>query len=766
MRRMKKARSSKKSPSHPWRRLIWQLVIVALIILAGWVVYLDAVVTSKFEGRRWEVPSRVFARPLEIYDGAPISVDSLRYELDRLGYEPVRLPSEPGSYSRSGGRFTIYTRAFRFPDGEQPARQISLTINGDRVQAFQVRKGPTTRVMRLEPVQVGGIYPSHGEDRVLVSLDEAPALFREALLSTEDEDFFDHWGIAPLSILRALWANIQAGHVVQGGSTLTQQLVKNFYLTRDQTLVRKANEAIMALLLEAHYEKNDILETYLNEVYLGQAGSRAIHGFGLGSQFYFGESFRRLDLHEVALLVAVIKGPSYFDPRRHPERARERRNLVIRLMEQAGHISRERADQAQARSLDVVDRPSFTGAEYPAYLDLVQRHLSRDYRQEDLQSEGLRIFTTLNPAIQRSAENAVAERLARLNDRSEKTLESAVVVTSRDSGEVVALVGGRESQYDGFNRAVDARRPIGSLMKPFVFLSALSRPEDYTLVTPLKDRPFALVFDNGREWKPENYSGEAHGEVPLHRALSHSYNLASVRLGLGVGVPAVRNTLDKLGLARDIPTYPSMLLGAASLSPVEVASLYQGIATGGFNTPLRTIREVTTAGGESLSRYGLEVKQVVDPAAVHLVQYAMQEVMQEGTGKSAYRYLPRELGLAGKTGTTNDGRDSWFAGFSGDLLAVSWVGRDDNGPTPLTGATGALPVWADLMSRIPQNSFSPVVPAEVNYHWVDSDKAALTEEGCGEGRYMPFIAGSEPTDRVACSGSLGGQIRNWLRSVF
>ncbi|WP_227546026.1 penicillin-binding protein 1B [Marinobacter fonticola] len=748
-------------------RLIWRVGLVGVVILAGWTVYLDAIVTSKFEGRRWEVPSRVYARPLELYDGAAVTTSGLSQELSLLGYAPVRSANEPGTYSRAGRRFEVHTRGFRFSDGQEPQRRLRFEIVQDRVGDFRVVSGGSTPVVRLDPVQIGGIYPAHKEDRVLIQLEDMPDYFSTALLATEDRDFFDHWGVAPLSIARAMWANIQAGRVVQGGSTLTQQLVKNLYLTREQTLVRKGNEALMALLLELHYEKSAILETYLNEVYLGQAGQRAVHGFGLASQFYFGEHFRDLDLHEVALLVAIIKGPSYYDPRRHPQRALDRRNLVLDLIAETGKVPASDIQKARQRDLDVVGKPSYTDSRYPAYLDLVRRHLAREYKDEDLQSEGLRIFTTLNPEIQRATESAVEQTLNQLEGgRTDKKLESAAVVTARDSGEVLALVGGRDPQFAGFNRAVDARRPVGSLIKPFIYLTALSQPDRYTLITPIKDQPFSLVFDDGRRWEPENYDKQSHGVVPLHQALSRSYNLATVRVGLDVGIDAVIETLQTLGVGQPIQSYPSMLLGAVNLSPVDVASLYQSLATSGFNTPLRTIREVTTSGGETLTRYGLNVDQVVDPAAVHLVQYAMQEVMQEGTGRSAYRFLSSDLGLAGKTGTTNDGRDSWFAGFSGDLVTVTWVGRDDNGPTALTGATGALPVWSNVMSQIPQYGFSPIVPAEVQYHWVNSEKQALTDESCSNARFVPFIAGSEPTDTINCSGDFTRRLRSWFEGLF
>ncbi len=771
---MSKSRNPRKKNSKPqpgrkrtgaWR-FLFRVGAVGLVLLAGWMVYLDAVVTSRFEGRRFEVPSRVYARPLELYDGASVSASGLARELELAGYragDGVRV----GSYQRSGGRFVISARGFRFPDGEEPRRRLSLVVSGDRVQSFSVLAGPDSPIVRLEPAQIGGIYPSHREDRVLVRLEEVPELLPKGLMVIEDRQFYEHFGVAPQSIVRAMLANIKAGHIVQGGSTLTQQLVKNFFLTREQTLVRKGNEALMSVLLEWHYEKDDILETYLNEVYLGQAGTRSINGFGLASQFFFGEPLKDLDVHQLALLIGMVKGPSYYNPRRQPERAKARRDLVLSEMAEAGLITVDESARAIARPLGVSSRPSYTDNRYPAYIDLVRRHLARDYRQEDLQNDGLRIFTTLDPAVQNASEVAIRDTLPRLaRGETEDALEAALVVTAKDTGEVLALVGGKDPEFAGFNRAVDARRPIGSLIKPFTYLAALEQADRYTLITPVADRSFTLEFDDGRLWQPGNFDGEERGEVPLHLALSRSYNLPAVRIGLDVGIPRVQQVLRAFGVTTPISDYPSMLLGALSLTPADVAQLYQGLATSGFNTPLRTIREVTDADNEPLSRYNLKVDRVADPAAVHLVQYAMQETMQEGTGRSAYNVLPQRLSLAGKTGTTDQGRDSWFAGFSGDLLAVAWVGRDDNGPTALTGASGALPVWSAMMSQLPQHGFSPVMPDGVQYHWVNAGEQALTEEGCPNARLVPFVAGSEPLQRIDCEGQFGRQIRSWFEGLF
>ncbi len=764
-----KSKSKTKKTSRPFRikrALVVKIAIVMLVVVSSWVIYLDAVVRAKFEGKRWEIPARVYARPLEIYDGLALNADNLQLELATLGYKQTLKAETPGTYAHHDNRFVIYTRGFSFPDAKERARRVAFSISGDVVQRFYVAKGERGEILRLEPLQIGGIYPAQKEDRLLVSLNELPEGFTELLLLTEDRNFHEHMGVAPLSIVRAMIANMQAGRVVQGGSTLTQQLVKNFYLSRDKTMIRKATEAVMALLLEFHYEKEDILEAYINEVYLGQAGARAIHGYGMASQFYFGLPLSDLKLDQSALLVALVKGPAYYDPRRHPNRALERRNLVLSLLEADGAISSNEADFARGRPLDVIEKPSYSTNRYPAFIDLVKRQLARDYQQEDLQSEGLKIYTTLDPQIQERAEKALKSTLISFGKNKGKSpLQGAIVVTGSESGEVAALVGGAEPKFAGFNRALDAVRPIGSIVKPAVYLTALAQPDKYTLVSELKDEPFTLEFQNGERWEPRNFDKKSHGYVPLYRALSKSYNLSTARLGLDVGIDEVSATLRQLGVARDLSIYPSLFLGATSLAPIDVAQMYQTIAASGFNTPVRSIRSVTMSDGTELSRYAYEVEQVVDSKSMHLLQYGLIGVAKEGTARSVYRYVNPKLTVAGKTGTTNDSRDSWFTGFSGDYLGVVWLGYDDNRSAGLTGSSGALKVWGDLMKRIPQRSFDPITPSGIEYLWVDEESARKTVAGCKGARLVPFIAGSEPTESQPCQSGLS-QVKHWFNSLF
>ncbi len=731
-----------------WRAaLLWSLA-AAVIALSGYVLWLDRKVAAQFEGRRWQVPARIYARPLEIYRGAALTAEELIAELDAAGYRPGSV-RRAGGYLRQGNNFFVNLRGFRFWDGDEPPRQLSISLAGGQVR--RLADGTRTiPLVRLQPALVGRIYPGHGEDRILLRLNDVPPLFVKALLTVEDRGFYRHSGVSIRSMLRALMANIRARQTVQGGSTITQQLAKNFFLTPERTITRKLNEALIALLLEFHYEKNEILEAYINEVYVGQQGPRAVHGFGLAAHFFFGRRLEELELAEMALLVALVRGPSYYNPRAHPKRAKQRRDLALDMMAEQGVVPKEKAEEEKARPLEVLDKAPEGQSRYPAFLDLVRRQLRRDYRDQDLRGAGLQIFTTLDPLLQRRAESALSARVRLLELDSARlgpgTLQGALVLTRTSTAEVLAVVGGRRPREAGFNRALDAVRPIGSLVKPAVYLAALEQPGRYSLVTPIDDAPVRLKDERGNVWAPRNYDDELHGSVPLYAGLANSYNLATVNLGLEVGIARVAETLERLGVSRPLPHYPSMLLGAIELSPLEVTQIYQTIAAQGFRIPLRAIREVTDANGDPLTRYPLSVTQSVAPGPIYLLGHALTEVMRSGTGHRAYRRLSKDLITAGKTGTTDELRDSWFAGFTEELLAVVWLGRDDNQPTGLSGSTGALEVWTHLISGIRSQSFTPPVPENVVFSWVDPVKIGVSGFGfsCRDARQLPFIRGFQP----------------------
>ncbi|MCG5525481.1 penicillin-binding protein 1B [Ectothiorhodospira haloalkaliphila] len=740
----------------------------ALVGLGGYTLHLDQQIRSQFEGKRWSLPARVFARPLEIYVGLDLDRETLEQELQLLHYHPGQ--EGGGRYARRGDSLVLNTRGFPFADGYEPARSVRVSFSDGRVSGLEdLEQGNSLPLLRLEPALIANIYPSHGEDRLLVQLDDVPEELIRTLLTVEDRKFYEHRGVDPAGIARAALANLRAGRTVQGGSTLTQQLVKNYFLTHDRSWGRKFNEAIMALLLEWRYDKDEILEAYLNEVFLGQDGMRAIHGVGMASQFYFQRQLSELGTAEMALLVGIIRGPSFYDPRRRPERAMERRNLVLTLLESEGHLESDQASAARERPLNVSANPPSGVTPFPAFVQLLRDQLRRDYRDADLQEEGLLIFTTLDPIKQLATEQALVRRLARLEqDRGlpEGSLQGAVVVTRPDNGEVLAVVGDRQVRQAGFNRALQARRPVGSVIKPMVYLAALSHPQRYSLATLLEDEPFTVELDNGDTWTPRNASREFYGQVTAQESLVRSYNVATTRLGMDLGVGRVVEQIRRLGIRQDLPAYPSLLLGAVDMSPLEVTGLYQGLASGGYHVPLRAIREVMDREGQLLQRYSLSLRQAADEKAVYLVTAALHEVTRSGTGRRLQSSLPEGLAVAGKTGTTGEMRDAWFAGYSGDALAVVWVGRDDNQPMGLTGSSGALPVWSDVMQAVSRRGLMPSVPEGVAWRLIDAETGLLAEEGCETAQWMPFIDGSAPMQRSECGVQTPPQEASQPRWLF
>ena len=745
--------------------LLWLLLALAVFTL-----YLDFSVRHQFEGKRWALPARVYARPLELYPGAKLTTEQLQTELNLLNYRVAGAPLEPGSFRRSGNDVDVMTRAFTFSEGAQNAQALHLEFADGHLDTLRdLGNAGSVTLARLDPLRIGSLYPAHNEDRVLVKLDEVPPMLINALVAVEDHKFYSHHGIDPRGMARAIKSTLSGGPV-QGGSTLTQQLVKNFFLTPERTLRRKFTEIIMALLLEMHYSKDEILEAYINEIYLGQDGDRAIHGFGLASQFYFGRPLAHLDTAQAALLVGMVKGPSLYDPRRHAARALERRNLVLSELVRQQTITQEQYVAAKAAPLGVASKAPGGTTPYPAFLDLIHRQLRRDYREEDLRSEGLNIFTTLDPQVQAAAEDALARRLPPLEKSRglpANTLEGAVIVTNSQSGEVQAMVGGRDPRFDGFNRALDARRPIGSLIKPAIYLTALEQPATYTLVTPLDDNRLVWKERGTRDWIPNNYDRQFHGEVPLHQALANSYNVATARLGLSLGIPKIMDTVHRLGVTRELNEYAASLLGANELAPIDVAQMYQTIASGGFQTPLRAIREILTAQGQPLQRYPLSVEQTVQPGPIYLLTTAMQEVVRAGTAQGLKQYLPPELNLAGKTGTTDDLKDSWFAGFSADRVAVVWVGTDDNRTTRLTGASGAMTLWGDMMAKLDPEPLNQPPPENIEMVWIDSESGRRADSACHGAGEWPFIRGSAPTETAPCvSRSPVKAVKGWFKRLF
>ncbi len=783
----------KRKPSFIKRKFILYPFLLMLIASAIFVVILDFQIRTQFEGKRWAVPARVYARPLELYVGKTIARDALLYELSRLNYYFKEDPDEQGSYAISGDTIEIHTRRFKFWDSEESPRRVKVTLKPSVIDVIVDAKSgaEVTKAIRLDPVLIAKIYPSHNEDRILIKLPgksstiaekKKYALVIKVLKAVEDRNFENHWGVSPTGILRAAWTNFRAGRTVQGGSTLTQQLVKNYFLTNKRSLWRKAKEAVMSVLLEVHYKKKDIMEAYLNEVYLGQDGRRAIHGFGLASRFYFNRDLHKLELHQIALLVGLVKGPSYYRPTRYPDRAVRRRSIVLGVLHKLKVISQEEMLTAKQQPLGVEKQKQITKQKYPAFVDLLRRQLGRDYSKEELIKGGLQIHTTLDPIVQNYAEQAMTtwtqklsalKKLGKLHKKQcaakttenkklkclkKRYLQGSIVVTSAVNGEVTAIVGDSNVKFPGFNRALDAKRHIGSLIKPVVYLAALTlMPQRYSLATLLDDSIFEYKDpDNGKLWIPKNYDKDYHGNVPFYKSLANSYNLSTIRLGLDVGLPKVVETLNKLGFKRKIRALPSMLLGAVNMTPLEVTQIYQTLVSQGYNIPLKTVRAIMNSKGQTIKNYPLQIDRVFKPEAVYLLNVAMQQVISKGTGRLMSQHLPGYFNIAGKTGTTDDKVDSWFAGFSGSHLAVVWLGNDDNKSIHLTGSTGALHIWGEMMSKInmlPLNH-KPQEDWKMQFHWIDPKTGLRTVKGCEGAVQLPFVAGTAPADESSCKSKL------------
>jgi penicillin-binding protein 1B len=737
--------------------VIWRILRIPFLIAVGFAIgflapysfYLDSEVRSRFDDLSWQIPSRVYARPLQLAPGLPMKADALLLELDAARYTEDAQAKTPGTWHRDGARFTIARRGFIYLDGRERDKRFSVTLADGRVgQLIDADSGAALANVRLEPARIATLYGALQEDRRYVTLGEIPPLLLSGLQAVEDRDFKRHHGIDTVAILRAAWANLVAGHVVQGGSTLTQQLVKNLFLDRGQTFSRKLNEALLSLIIEARYDKKRILEAYANEVFLGQQGAQAVHGFAAASEFYFGRDLRGLGPADIALLVGMVQGPSLYDPRRNPERALTRRNIVLGAFRDTGLIDEATCASASKQPIGTAANAVLPRDRYPAFLDLVRRQLKQDYPDTELNSAGLAIHTTLAPSVQSFGEDAIDKALTALGKRGD-AVEAALVVTGAHDGEVQAMIGSRDVDEPGFNRALDALRPIGSLVKPFVNLVALAQPQRYSLATLLDDSAIDMAQPNGARWRPENDDHQTHGQVLLIEALVQSWNLATIHLGERIGIERVHGFLESFGLGREINPNPSMLLGAVDLSPFDVARLYQYLAADGHALPLRALRGVLDAQGRPLSRYTVKPGAGDYATATHLVTYAMQQVAISGTAHAINDSGLGWLHAAGKTGTSDTQRDSWFAGFTGDALAVAWVGRDDNKPTGLFGATGGLRVWIELMKHLP--TVPLVVPQDgIERAWIAPASGKRTDSACSGARELPFATGYPPSEEEHC----------------
>ena len=752
----------------PIAHVIWRLIRIPFWICMGllfgfllpYTMVLNKRVQDRFNDLVFAVPTRVYARPLELASGTPMTPAALELELTFAGYSSDGHATVPGSWAKNGSSYLISSRGYAGPDGGELPKRIRVSLGKGLVASVQdVASGKAIDTAHLDPARIATVYGPQQEERRMVRLADVPPLLIGGLQAVEDRDFKHHIGIDFTAILRASFANLRAGHTVQGGSTLTQQLVRNLFLSRDQNMGRKLNEALMSMLLEAHYPKDRILEAYVNEVFLGQQGDQAVHGFAAAAEFYFGRRMEDLRPQEIALLVGMVKGPSYYDPRRYPDHALTRRNLVLDEFVSTGLLNAAQAGVAKATPLGIVNNGQLPHNRFPAFMELVRAQITADFDEEALSNGNLSIFTTLDPAAQLYTEQAISSSMAGLGKRGDAA-QAAGVVIDAPTGSVLAIVGSKEPGDQGFNRALDARRPIGSTIKPFVYLVALTQPERWNLATALDDSPIAERQSDGTMWTPQNDDNQSHGMVPMVDALAHSWNLASIRLGENVGLKRIKAFLESFGLS-DVNPGPSMLIGAIDLAPLQVAQLYEYIANDGHALPLLAVSGVVDGNGKTIKRYQVQGGPGEYQPAVRLVTWAMQQVALYGTAHSIGDSNLASLHVAGKTGTSNELRDSWFAGFTGQHLAVFWMGRDDNKPSGLFGATGSLRAWQELFRKLPTRALSAAPGSGLEMATIDPSNGKRTDAQCEGARTVPVVAGSLAQDSEGCfwqrvQGMFGG----------
>ncbi|GLS92635.1 penicillin-binding protein 1B [Psychromonas marina] len=682
-------------------RFIWSLfwksslAVIALMVIAG--IYFDKKIERRLDGSAWTLPAQVYARPLVLDTQQSITQSALIKELRLLNYRPVEVVNSPGQFSVKGERVTIFRRAFDFPDTLVSKEKVNVTFVNDQIVTIRDSSANDLQHFRLDPLLLSRLHSSQIEDRVFVPFEKIPDLFIDTLLLMEDRNYYHHQGVSPFAIVRAFIVNFKAGYTVQGGSTLTQQLAKNLFLTQERSLWRKFQEAYIAVLMDHKYSKDRLLEAYLNEVYLAQNGKSGVYGIGLASDFYFARPINELRIEQVALLVAIIKGPSYYNPRRNPERALARRDLVLRMMVENGLINSNDYKYAVSDSLMLSNKYALNHRANPAFISFLHRELREQVPAAVRQTSGMHIFTSIDPVAQQDAEFAVQKGLELVDKDKQKGLQGAMVISDRKDAELLAIVSGRDVKFSGFNRALDANRPIGSLVKPAVYLTALEA--GYHLDDRLNDKQIVLKNSTGQRWQPKNYDRKFRGEVSFEEALYRSLNVPTVNLGMQVGLRNVINSLHKMGIKEKIKAYPSLVLGSVSLSPFQVAQMYQPIATQGRYQSLQMIRSISSKQGELLYKRHQNGEQRFSKEAVKQLTDTLHKVTTEGTARSLRWRNPGQSFAGGKTGTTNNLKDSWFVGFDDREVVTTWVGRDDNQSAKLSGSSGALVLFSNYMKQ-------------------------------------------------------------------
>jgi len=770
--------NKKRSINIALKRLIkWYLPTIVLIcgIMLVYCWYLSIQIDKRFSGRRWSIPSKVYSDTTILYPGQKTNRTLLNEKLRRLGYrEVVHKPVNKGELTRSASFIQLYLYDFTVPSRYKEGIPVQIIFDENRIESItNLNTGRLLPILELEPEEVMLFFGPHRERRQLVSIDQVSQHVIHAVLAAEDRRFYTHKGLDPKGILRAIYTNLRHASIRQGGSTITQQLAKNYFLTHKRTFIRKLKELFMSLTIEVMYEKNEILEIYLNEIYLGQKASEAINGIGEASFFYFGKPVSNLSLAEAATLAGLIRGPNHYSPYIDKDRCQKRRNMVLNAMYEQGWISDEELKKALTLPVEAVGYASY-GKKAPYFMDYLSEQLTVLYSPQDLSSLGLSIYTTLDTQVQMAAEKALKRGLDSLEKANpelnrtdpQKQLQGAVIVMQPKTGYVLAMVGGRNYSASQFNRITQARRQPGSAFKPLVYLSGLDK---FTPASILSNESRVYEID-GKEWIPQNYTPMTEKSVRMRNALAKSINLATVDLAMQVGIDQIISTAVKFGFSTPLKPYPSIALGSFEVIPLELARAYCPFAADGVLSYPLAMKEVLDENGVVMERRHMSIKQVTTPEKAFIMSSLLQSVVENGTANSL-----KEMGIAfpvaAKTGTTNDFRDAWFVGYTPDILALIWVGFDDGASIHASGSKAALPIWADLMNALPQyvsGGWFRMPPGVVKRVVCSESGELAIEDRCPHPIEEYFLADHVPIDRCRIHGDRDsfGRIIDGIKDLF
>ncbi|MCM2678767.1 penicillin-binding protein 1B [Echinimonas agarilytica] len=748
-----------------WWRIVLKFGVALGALLVGYLIYLDSKMLSVFSHLQQSQAIEIHSRALEIKPGVRLTRSDLTLELDDLNYQRVSRPSRTNQYSASSSKVEVMlNNAVQTTPVQR--HHVMVHFDQDRVASIDdLDAGESLEQFTLPARVLDKIWAGEREDRIHVPLEQVPQQLIDLLLLVEDRDFYNHWGVNPIAIGRALIANISAGKTVQGGSTLTQQLTKNLLLTRERSITRKINEAFLSLLLEWRYDKDRILEAYINEVYLGQSGATAVHGFATASQFYFGKPLNLLALDEQIILVAMVKGPSLYNPWRRPDNVVQRRDLILRVLLERQDITSDTYLAMVERPIKVVKKGKLQTNARPSLTSAVGLELSARASRSD-RGQIQAIQTTIDPLSQKAMEEAIIQTIPQLEQRQDvSNLQVAMIAVDVDSAAIKAMVSDRNPQFPGFNRIRQANRPIGSLLKPFILMSALKRQDKTTLGTMLNDRPVSMRDDQGNRWQPQNFDKKYRGSVAAIDALKLSLNVPFVNLGMSVGLPDVKADLESFTGHRYRSFYPSDLLGSISMTPWQVAQLYNTLADQGVFQPLYLLESIETDSGY-MPLSAPKRSQRIDPSLAYLLTYAMQQVVQDGTARKLGALYPNVV-MAGKTGSTNDYRDAWYIGIDGREVVVVWIGRDDNRPIHMTGSAAAMSIYSHYLQQRGPLSQTLTPPVDVEIRPFDEKGNILTEK-CPYIRQLP-VDKQKNDARIECAKnpSISEQeVKPWWKKIF